>query len=59
VVPELGHQPYICASGNTVTAVGSSIPHSYSTTTIESTPASTNPLVLRKWCEKVSSSFGS
>jgi hypothetical protein len=59
MVPELGHQPYICSSGDIVTAVGASIPHSYSTTAVQSTQASTDPFILRRWSRKVSSSFGS
>jgi hypothetical protein len=59
VVPELGHQPYICASGNIVTAVGASTPHSHPTTAIESTQAGTNSFVLRRWSGKFSSSSGS
>jgi hypothetical protein len=59
MVLELGHQSYICASGDIITAVGASIPHSYSTTAIQSTQACTNPFILRRWSGKVSSSFGS
>ena len=58
MVPELGHQSYMCTSGDIVTAVGASIPHSHSTTALESTQASTNPFVLCRWCGEVSSSFG-
>ena len=59
MVPELGHQSYICTSGDIITAVGASIPHSYSTTAIQSTQACTNPFILCRWSGKVSSSFGS
>jgi hypothetical protein len=59
MVPELGHQSYMRTSGDIVTAVGASIPHSHSTTALESTQARTNSFILRRWSGKVSSSFGS
>jgi hypothetical protein len=58
MVPELGHQSYMCTSGDIVAVVGASIPHNYSTTALESTQASMNPFVLRSWSGEVSSSFG-
>jgi hypothetical protein len=57
--PELGDQSYLCTSGDIVTAMGASIPHGHSTTAVQSTQASTNPFILRRWSGKVSSSFGS
>jgi hypothetical protein len=46
LVPQFGHESYICATGDIVTAVGASIHQNHSTTTVQSTQASTDPCVL-------------
>ncbi|KAH9970890.1 hypothetical protein BGW80DRAFT_529047 [Lactifluus volemus] len=53
MVPELGHQPYMCSFGDIVTTVGTPVYHSHSPTTIQSTQPSTDPCIFFDGVERL------